>query len=241
MVVGRGTSMSFWTVDLLQALAEHFHVTIFDNRGVGYTTDDTVDAAHGAADGRRHRRADRGAGARSADRARVVDGRPDRADPRRHPPRADVPADHDRRRHRWPELGAVVTRGRCCAQRPERVAGHAARPAVPRRRPNAAERRSSPSTCCSSNDRSHPQTLDRQKQAEADWATYAGTYDGLPTCSSRSSSPRAPRTSWCRRPTPTSSSSASAQAEVTMFAGAGHGMVFQDTAQFVADVVAFAT
>ncbi|UXX94733.1 alpha/beta hydrolase [Streptomyces sp. AD2-2] len=33
--------MSDWTVDLLSRLARHYHVTIFDNRGVGYTTDDT--------------------------------------------------------------------------------------------------------------------------------------------------------------------------------------------------------
>ena len=40
MVIGYSSSMSLWTVDLLTGLARHFRVTIFDNRGVGYTTDD---------------------------------------------------------------------------------------------------------------------------------------------------------------------------------------------------------
>ncbi len=41
MVMGDTGIMSDWTVDLLSRLARHYHVTIFDNRGVGYTTDDT--------------------------------------------------------------------------------------------------------------------------------------------------------------------------------------------------------
>ena len=39
MVLGYAAAMSLWTVDLLSGLARHFRVTIFDNRGVGYTTD----------------------------------------------------------------------------------------------------------------------------------------------------------------------------------------------------------
>ena len=42
MVMGDTGTMSDWTVDLLSRLARHYHVTIFDNRGVGYTTDDTA-------------------------------------------------------------------------------------------------------------------------------------------------------------------------------------------------------
>ncbi|MCX4746260.1 alpha/beta hydrolase [Kitasatospora sp. NBC_01287] len=41
MVMGDTGTMSDWTVDLLGRLGRHYHVTIFDNRGVGYTTDDT--------------------------------------------------------------------------------------------------------------------------------------------------------------------------------------------------------
>ncbi|WP_194927179.1 alpha/beta fold hydrolase [Catenulispora pinisilvae] len=41
MVMGDTGTMSDWTVDLLSQLGRHYHVTIFDNRGVGYTTDDT--------------------------------------------------------------------------------------------------------------------------------------------------------------------------------------------------------
>ncbi|MFJ2888873.1 alpha/beta fold hydrolase [Streptomyces sp. NPDC087305] len=41
MVMGDTGTMSDWTVDLLSRLGRHYHVTIFDNRGVGYTTDDT--------------------------------------------------------------------------------------------------------------------------------------------------------------------------------------------------------
>ncbi|MEU6848486.1 alpha/beta hydrolase [Actinacidiphila alni] len=41
MVMGDTGAMSDWTVDLLSRLARHYRVTIFDNRGVGYTTDDT--------------------------------------------------------------------------------------------------------------------------------------------------------------------------------------------------------
>ncbi|WP_369189430.1 alpha/beta fold hydrolase [Streptomyces sp. R08] len=41
MVMGDTGTMSDWTVDLLSRLARRYHVTIFDNRGVGYTTDDT--------------------------------------------------------------------------------------------------------------------------------------------------------------------------------------------------------
>ena len=39
MVMGDTTAMSLWTVDLLTRLARHFRVTIFDNRGVGYSTE----------------------------------------------------------------------------------------------------------------------------------------------------------------------------------------------------------
>jgi pimeloyl-ACP methyl ester carboxylesterase len=40
MVTGDTASMSLWMPYLLRPLARHFRVTIFDNRGVGYTTDD---------------------------------------------------------------------------------------------------------------------------------------------------------------------------------------------------------
>ena len=38
MVTGDTAAMSLWTPYLLQPLSEHFRVTIFDNRGVGYST-----------------------------------------------------------------------------------------------------------------------------------------------------------------------------------------------------------
>jgi pimeloyl-ACP methyl ester carboxylesterase len=41
MVMGDTGTMSDWTVNLLSLLGRHYHVTVFDNRGVGYTTDDT--------------------------------------------------------------------------------------------------------------------------------------------------------------------------------------------------------
>jgi pimeloyl-ACP methyl ester carboxylesterase len=40
MVTGDTAAMSLWMPYLLHPLARHFRVTIFDNRGVGYTTDD---------------------------------------------------------------------------------------------------------------------------------------------------------------------------------------------------------
>ena len=40
MVTGDTAPMSLWMPYLLRPLAAHFAVTIFDNRGVGYTTDD---------------------------------------------------------------------------------------------------------------------------------------------------------------------------------------------------------
>jgi pimeloyl-ACP methyl ester carboxylesterase len=40
MVQGDTAAMSLWMPYLLHPLARHFRVTIFDNRGVGYTTDD---------------------------------------------------------------------------------------------------------------------------------------------------------------------------------------------------------
>jgi pimeloyl-ACP methyl ester carboxylesterase len=40
MVQGDTASMSLWMPYLLRPLARHFRVTIFDNRGVGYTSDD---------------------------------------------------------------------------------------------------------------------------------------------------------------------------------------------------------
>jgi pimeloyl-ACP methyl ester carboxylesterase len=40
MVTGDTAPMSLWLPYLLRPLARHFAVTIFDNRGVGYTTDD---------------------------------------------------------------------------------------------------------------------------------------------------------------------------------------------------------
>jgi pimeloyl-ACP methyl ester carboxylesterase len=41
MVMGDTGTMTDWTVNLLIRLGRHYHVTIFDNRGVGHTTDDT--------------------------------------------------------------------------------------------------------------------------------------------------------------------------------------------------------
>lgn len=40
LVTGDTAPMSLWMPYLLKPLAEHFRVTIFDNRGVGYTSDD---------------------------------------------------------------------------------------------------------------------------------------------------------------------------------------------------------
>ncbi len=40
MVTGDTAPMSLWTLNLLNRLGSHFRVTIFDNRGVGYSTDD---------------------------------------------------------------------------------------------------------------------------------------------------------------------------------------------------------
>ncbi|MGZ4692886.1 MAG: alpha/beta fold hydrolase [Acidimicrobiales bacterium] len=39
MVVGQDSSMSYWGPDLPRRLADRFTVTIFDNRGVGFTSD----------------------------------------------------------------------------------------------------------------------------------------------------------------------------------------------------------
>ncbi len=39
MIVGQDSSMSYWGPDLPRRLAEHFTVTMFDNRGVGFTSD----------------------------------------------------------------------------------------------------------------------------------------------------------------------------------------------------------
>ncbi len=41
MVIGQDSSMSYWGPDLLRRLAEHFTVTMFDNRGVGESTGQT--------------------------------------------------------------------------------------------------------------------------------------------------------------------------------------------------------
>ena len=46
MVVGQDSSMSYWGPDLPRRLAEHFTVTMFDNRGVGSSTGQ-VDSATG--------------------------------------------------------------------------------------------------------------------------------------------------------------------------------------------------
>lgn len=40
LITGDMAPMSLWPTYLLQPLARHFRVTIFDNRGVGYSTDD---------------------------------------------------------------------------------------------------------------------------------------------------------------------------------------------------------
>jgi len=39
LIVGQDSAMSYWGPDVLRRLAEHYQVTIFDNRGVGYSTD----------------------------------------------------------------------------------------------------------------------------------------------------------------------------------------------------------
>ena len=40
LIVGQDSAMSYWGPDLLRRLAEHHQVTMFDNRGVGYSTDE---------------------------------------------------------------------------------------------------------------------------------------------------------------------------------------------------------
>src|SRR5690242_21845119 len=40
MISGDTAPMTLWLPYLLKPLAQHFTVTIFDNRGVGYSTDD---------------------------------------------------------------------------------------------------------------------------------------------------------------------------------------------------------
>jgi len=40
MIMGLGGTMRYWSLALLGRLARRFRVTIFDNRGVGYSTDD---------------------------------------------------------------------------------------------------------------------------------------------------------------------------------------------------------
>lgn len=37
LVAGLGSTMSFWSAELLESLAEDQEVIIFDNRGMGYT------------------------------------------------------------------------------------------------------------------------------------------------------------------------------------------------------------
>ncbi len=39
MVSGQGATLGIWTPDLLKTLAAGRQVTIFDNRGIGYSTD----------------------------------------------------------------------------------------------------------------------------------------------------------------------------------------------------------
>jgi pimeloyl-ACP methyl ester carboxylesterase len=41
LISGDTAPMSLWTTYLLEPLARSFQVTIFDNRGMGYSTDDT--------------------------------------------------------------------------------------------------------------------------------------------------------------------------------------------------------
>ncbi len=39
LIVGQDSAMSYWGPDLLRQLADHYQVTMFDNRGVGYSSD----------------------------------------------------------------------------------------------------------------------------------------------------------------------------------------------------------
>lgn len=39
LIIGQDSAMSYWGPDLPRRLAEHFEVTMFDNRGVGFSTD----------------------------------------------------------------------------------------------------------------------------------------------------------------------------------------------------------
>src|SRR5262245_43283753 len=41
LIIGDTAAMSLWGTTFPQMLAQHFHVTMFDNRGVNYTTDET--------------------------------------------------------------------------------------------------------------------------------------------------------------------------------------------------------
>ena len=240
MVTGRGTSMSMWTVDLLQSLAEHFHVTIFDNRGVGYTSDDTSTPLTVAL------MADDTAGfieALGLGRPTVLGwsmgGQITLTLAVTHPDvvsrlittGADTGGRHSVQSS--PETGAALSDP---DPSPATLLGLLFPPDSGEAAGNFVQQ-----YVLQTQRPIDPQTLARQKDAEADWATNEATYDGLPNVTVPTLVTQGTEDVLVPPANADIIKSRIPQAQVIMFDGAGHGMQFQDTPTFVSDVVTFTT
>ena len=238
MVVGDTAPMSLWTLDLLQQLSPRFRVTIFDNRGVGYTTDDpstplTVPQMANDTAGL--------IGALHLDQPtllgwsmggeiglsvavqhpgaikRLVTTGGDYGGPEAIQPQAQI----------LQELNDPNTT-------PEQYLNLVFPPSAA-----AAKAAFVHQYTLVPQEQISSQTLVRQGQAEAAWYRYSGTYDGLsrvripllvtngaedivnPSANAQLIAGRVPR------------------ARVQLFPGAGHAMLFQDSSAFVRSVVSF--
>jgi pimeloyl-ACP methyl ester carboxylesterase len=240
MVTGDTAPMSLWMPYLLAPLAKRFSVTIFDNRGVGYTSDDldkriTVPLM-------------------ARDTAGLIE-----ALGLRKPTLVGWSMGGEiglTLAERQPELlGALVTTGGDAGSKhtippPPGLVAELANPKAgvdvflkllfpSTRAGGAAEQRFVGGFESTPQEKVSPRTLKRQEVAEESFLRYAGTWDGLgtivtPTLITNGGRDRGVPPANARRIQARIPSS-----KLSIYTDAAHGMLFQDAARFVAEIASF--
>jgi pimeloyl-ACP methyl ester carboxylesterase len=240
MVTGDTAPMSLWMPYLLKSLSKRFTVTIFDNRGVGYTSDDL------------ERRITVPLMAR--DTGGLIE-----ALGLRRPTLVGWSMGGEiglTLAEQQPELlGALITTGGDAGSShtlppPPGLVAELANPKAgagvflgllfpPTAAGGAAEKRFIRGYESTPQEKVSARTLERQEVAENSFLRYDGTWDGLGTIVTptlltnggrdRGVPPANARRMHARIP----------RSELSIYAGAAHGMLFQDAARFAAEVASF--
>lgn len=240
MISGDTAPMTLWLPYLLQPLARHFTVTIFDNRGVGYSTDDLSKRLSVPLMAR-----DTAAliAALGISKPTVVGwsmgGEIGLTLAEQNPG----------------AVGALISSGGDGGSIHTKQPGHGlirklAHPSGPsfllhslfpsNPAGGKAAERFGRAFVSLRQEKVSQRTLDRQERAEQDFATYPGTWEGLneietPVLITNGSLDRLNPVVNAHR-----LHSQIPGSKLAIYDGAGHGMMYQDTARFVAEVVEFA-